>query len=218
MAELELDILGPHHGQAILTAGSPLETANAVMLMMHGRGARAADILTLAAPLAIPGFIYLAPEAAEDAWYPNRFFDPLESNEPWLSSALSVLDGLYKRVMHAGIRPEKIILLGFSQGACLALEYAARNPRIYGGIAGLSGALIGPDGTPHNAPRSLAGTPIFLGCSDVDPHVSRERVIAAAAVLRQTGGAVTQRFYANMGHQVNEDEIDFVRGMMEALG
>src|SRR5919106_3022115 len=139
---------GPHQGQPIRTAGEPLERAKAAMLMVHGRGARAEDILSLADDLAQPGFAYLAPQAAENTWYPNRFLAPISSNEPWLSSALAFVGDVFDQIIEKGIRPERIMLLGFSQGACLALEYAARNARAYGGLVGLSGALIGPDDAP----------------------------------------------------------------------
>jgi predicted esterase len=206
-----------HQGQPILKAGDPLEHAKAAMLMVHGRGAGADDILSLAGEFDQPGFAYLAPQAANNTWYPNRFLDPVSSNEPWLSSALALVGDTFNQITAAGIPPERIILLGFSQGACLILELAARNARRYGGVAGLSGALIGPDNTPRDYPGSFDGTPIFLGCSDVDFHVPKERVLEAAEVFKRMGGDVTVRLYANMGHTVNQDEIDFVRGMMQSL-
>ncbi len=187
------------------------------MLMVHGRGASAEDILTLSDQLAQSGFAYFAPQAAENTWYPNRFLVPLAENEPWLSSALALVSDVLAQMIHAGIPRERIILLGFSQGACLTLEFAARNAQRYGGLIGLSGALIGPDDTPRNYPGSLAGTPVFLGCSDVDFHVPKERVDQTAEVLKKLGGNVTERLYPNMDHSVNQNEIDFVRGMMQAL-
>ena len=207
----------PHQGQPIRRAGAPLESARAVMLMLHGRGARAEDILALAQFFPYPGFAYMAPQAAGHTWYPNRFLVPLEENEPWLSSALAIVDHSLAQIIHAGIPAERIILLGFSQGACLALEFTARHAQRYGGIAGLSGALIGPDDTPRDYPGSMAGTPVFLGCSDVDFHVPKERVDQTAEVFRKLGGVVTERLYPNMDHSVNHDEIDFVRGMMQEL-
>jgi predicted esterase len=187
------------------------------MLMVHGRGARAEDILALAEEFAQPDFAYLAPQAAENTWYPNRFIAPIAMNEPWLSSALEFLGDVLKQIMAAGIPRERTILLGFSQGACLTLEFAARNATRYGGVVGLSGALIGPDDTPRDYEGSLAGTPVFLGCSDVDFHVPKERVDQTAEVMRKLGGDVTVRFYPNMGHTINRDEIDFVREMMERV-
>lgn len=208
---------GPHLGQPVRTAGEPISQARAAMLMMHGRGARAEDILSLADQIGQPGFAYFAPQAAENTWYPNRFLDPLPSNEPWLSSALFFVGDVLAQIMDAGISSERVILLGFSQGACLTLEFAARNARRYGGIIGLSGALIGPDDTPREYSGSLMGTPVFLGCSDSDFHVPKERVHHAAQVMQRVGGEVTERLYPNMGHTVNQEEIDFVRGIMQAL-
>lgn len=208
---------GPHQGQPVRMAGEPVSRARAAMLMIHGRGASAEDILSLANEFDQPGFAYFAPQASGNTWYPNRFLVPLTANEPWLSSALKLVEDVLREVINAGIPSERVILLGFSQGACLALEFAARNARRYGGIAGLSGALIGPDDTPRDYKGSLAGTPVFLGCSDVDFHVPQERVDETAEVMRRLGGDVTKRFYPNMGHIVNQDEVDFVRGMMQTL-
>jgi predicted esterase len=187
------------------------------MLMIHGRGARAEDILSLADQFAQPGFAYLAPQATGNTWYPNRFLAPLEENEPWLSSALEFVGDVMGQIVAAGIPAERTILLGFSQGACLTLEFAARNARRYGGIVGLSGALIGPDDTSRDYPGSLAGTPVFLGCSDVDFHVPKERVNETAEVMRKMGGKVTERLYPNLDHTINQDEIDFVRGIMNSV-
>lgn len=203
-----------HQGQPVLSAGELLATARAAMVMMHGRGATAQDILTIADELTDTGFAFLAPQAANNTWYPNRFLVPIPENEPWLSSALAAVRDALAQVEGAGIPPERTMLLGFSQGACLALEFAARHARRYGGVVGLSGALIGPDGTPRDYPGSFTGTPVFLGCSDVDFHVPKERVIEAGEVFTQLGAKVTVRLYPNMGHEVNQDEIDFVQGMM----
>jgi len=207
----------PHQGQPVLAAGEPLARARAAMVMIHGRGAEAASILELAAELDVPGFAYLAPQAADNTWYPNRFLDPIPSNEPWLSSALTTLAEVLAQVTKAGLPPERTLWLGFSQGACLTLEFVARNARRYGGVAGLSGGLIGPDGTPRDYASSLDGTPIFLGCSDVDFHVPKERVHHTAEVLQRLGGDVTVRLYPNMDHTINQDEIEFVRGLMRPL-
>jgi predicted esterase len=185
--------------------------------MIHGRGARAEDILSLADQFAHPEFAYLAPQAAGNTWYPNRFLVPLEENEPWLSSALEFVGDEMRQIVAAGIPAERTILLGFSQGACLTLEFAARNARRYGGVVGLSGALIGPDDTPRDYPGSLAGTPVFLGCSDVDFHVPKERVDETADIMRVLGGNLTERLYPHMDHSINQDEIDFVRGMIKQL-
>jgi len=187
------------------------------MIMVHGRGAHTEDILSIADQLAQPGFVYFAPQASENTWYPNRFLVPLEENEPWLSSALAFVGDVFAQITKAGIPSERTMLLGFSQGACLTLEFAARNAQRYGGVVGFSGALIGPNDMPRNYAGSLAGTPVFLGCSDVDFHVPKERVQETAEVLQHLGGSVTERFYPNMEHTVNQDEIDFVRGMMQIL-
>lgn len=185
--------------------------------MIHGRGADAQSILSLAAELQRPDIAYLAPQAAGGAWYPDRFLVPVRLNEPWLSSALDAVGGAVNLVTAAGISSERLVLLGFSQGACLALEYAARNARRYGGLVGLSGGLIGAEGEPRQDNGSLDGTPVFLGCSEVDFHIPKERVHHAADVLRALGGEVTVRLYPNMDHAVNHDEIRFVQGMMAAL-
>jgi predicted esterase len=207
----------PHEGQPVRTAGVPLASAQAAMVMLHGRGARAEDSLTLAVELNQPGFAYLAPQAEANSWYPYRFTEPTAKNEPWLSSALAVIDKMLLLVSGADIPAERTILLGFSQGACLMLEYAARHARRYGGLAGLSGGLIGPDDTPRNYPGSLAGTPVFLGCSDIDPHIPAARVQLTADVMQRLGGQVTARLYRGMGHTVNQDEIEAVQEMMKTL-
>jgi predicted esterase len=207
----------PHQRQPVLTAGEPLDHAQAAMVMIHGRGADAPSILMLANEFEPSGFAYLAPQAADNTWYPNRFLAPIPSNEPWLSSALTAIADVLAQVTKAGLPPERTMLLGFSQGACLTLEFAARNAQRYGSVAGLSGGLIGPDGAPRDYAGSLDGTPIFLGCSDVDFHVPQERVHHTAEVLRRLGGDVTVRLYPNMDHTINQDEIEFIRGLMMSL-
>jgi len=187
------------------------------MIMIHGRGASADSILALSHEFDAEGLAYLAPQAANNTWYPYRFSEPIERNEPWLSSALQVIDDLIARVMAAGIPAERIVLLGFSQGACLTLEYAARHARRYGGIVGWSGGLIGPQGMPRNDAGSFHGTPIFIGCSDVDFHIPLDRVHEAAQVLRQLGGAVTERIYPGLDHTINQDELDFVNGLLQEV-
>lgn len=184
--------------------------------MVHGRGASAEDILSLASEFYHPEFAYLAPQAANNTWYPYPFMTPMQQNEPWLSSALQALEETLAYITEH-VPAERVILLGFSQGACLATEFAARNARRYLGIAGLSGGLIGPDGTPRDYPGSLDGTPVFLGCSDIDPHIPKERVEETARVLTALGGEVTMRLYPKMAHTINEDEIAAVRDMMAAV-
>lgn len=206
-----------HEGQPLFVRGARLNDAHAAMIMIHGRGATADSILALAEEFEQPGFAYLAPQAAGGQWYPFRFMEPVERNEPYLSSALAVITGLLRRVNDAGIPSEKIVLLGFSQGACLTLEYAARSAGRFGGVVGLSGGLIGDKVAVGDYPGSLDGTPVFLGCSDADAHIPQERVNLSAIILRQLGGDVTKRIYPAMAHTVNGDEIDFVNEMMKAV-
>jgi predicted esterase len=208
----------PQQGQPVATAGTPLDRATAAMVMVHGRGATAESILTLAPVLDRPGFAYLAPQASANTWYPYSFMATMSQNEPGITSGLQAIADVLARIAAAGITPDRTMLLGFSQGACLALEFAARNARRYGGIAGLSGGLIGPDGTPRNYAGSLADTPVFLGCSDIDPHIPMERVEHTAEVLTSLGANVTTRLYPGMGHTVNDDEIAHVQRMMDAIG
>ena len=207
---------GPHQGQPVVQEGEPLETARAAMILAHGRGASALDIMTIAAEVMFPGVAYLAPQAAGSAWYPNPFTAPFEANEPYLSSALEVLASLVARV-RATVPTERIVLLGFSQGGCLTLEFAARNAQRYGGVVGLSAGLIGPDSAPRDYPGDFQRTPVFLGCSDVDPYIKKERVSESAEVLGRIGAEVTVRLYPGMGHTANSDEIDMVRSIVEAI-
>jgi predicted esterase len=200
----------------VVEAGEPLAKARAAMILLHGRGATAEDIMTIAAELLHPGFAYLAPQAEGNAWYPYPFTAPLEQNEPYLSAALGVIEGLLTRV-EATIPAQRVILLGFSQGACLTLEFAARHARRYAGVVGLSGGLIGPPGTPRDYPGTLDGTPVFLGCSDVDPHIPKERVIETSEVFHRMGAKVRMRLYRGMGHTVNEEEIESVREIVESV-
>jgi predicted esterase len=174
-------------------------------------------MLELADQLADTKFAYIAPQATNNSWYPLSFLAPLEHNEPALSSAQDTVSAVLARLAEAGIPPERTILLGFSQGACLVLEYAARHAQRYGGVVGLSGGLIGPPGTRWDLSGSLAGTPVFMGCSDIDPHIPRERVVESARVLEGLDADVTARIYPGMGHTVNQDELDFVKSLMAGL-
>jgi phospholipase/carboxylesterase len=206
---------GPHAGQPVYAAGEPLATAKAAMVMAHGRGATAESILSLASELNQTGFAYIAPQAADYSWWPNRFTEPIASNEPWFSSALAAVGDVLAQVERAGVPAERTLLLGFSQGACLVTEYAVRHPKRYGGVVGLSGGLFGPEGTPRDYPGSLDGTPVFLGCSDSDFHIPKARVQETTQAMQRMGAHVTERLYPGMGHTVNMDEIEFVRGMMK---
>jgi len=214
MNDVRLD--DPHGDQPVRTAGAPLAEARVAMVLVHGRGASAESILTLAPALAAPGVVFVAPQAAGGTWYPNGFMAPIASNEPGISSGMRAIERALAQVAAAGIALEHTVLLGFSQGACLATEFAARHARRYGGIAGLSGGLIGPDGTPRDYSGTLDGTRVFLGCSDVDSHIPAARVRESAEILRRLGGDVTLRLYPGMGHLVSDDEIDEVRRMIAA--
>jgi predicted esterase len=201
----------------VVHSGPALANADAAAILVHGRGGTAEDILQLGRAIGTEGVAWLAPQAAGGAWYPLSFLAPVDSNEPWLSSALAVLDRLIRRCGEAGLRPERVALLGFSQGACLAAEYAARHARRYGGLVLFSGGLIGPPETPREYGGSLAGTPAFLGCSDVDPHVPVERVHETAAVLERLGAEVDERIYPGLGHTVDPDEIENARRLLDRV-
>lgn len=207
----------PHQGWPVERRGEPLETATAAMIMVHGRGATAHDILSLVDEFQTDGFVYLAPQASGYTWYPYSFLAPIDQNEPGLSSGLQVIDGLVAEIEAAGIPAERTMILGFSQGACLTLEYAARHARRYGGIAGLTGGLIGPQSTPRDYAGSLDGTPIFVASSDPDPHIPVARVKETVIVFDGMGAQVEARLYPNMGHTINADEIAYVRQMMANL-
>ena len=186
------------HGQRIVQAGEDLDSARAAMILLHGRGATAEDIMTIASEVLRPGWAYLAPQAAGNTWYPNPFTAPLESNEPYLGAALDTVSRLVGRV-EARVPAQRIVLLGFSQGACLTLEWAA--------VVGLSGGLIGPDATPRDYPGTFDHTPVFLGCSDVDPHIPMSRVVETGKVLEGMGAKVTVQLYPGMGHLVGPEEL-----------
>jgi len=207
-------LLDPHLGQPVLTAGPPLERAEAVLVLVHGRGASAESILTLYQQLGIERLRALAPQAAGDTWYPNSFLAPLESNQPYLDSALRRLASIVADLFARGKSGQRIALLGFSQGACLTLEFAARHPHRYGALMGLTGGLIGPPGTPRDYPGSLDGTPVFLGTGDPDPHVPFERVQETGRALTRMGAEVELRRYPGMPHSINEDELNVCRTLL----
>jgi predicted esterase len=208
---------GPHQGQPVRVAGEPLNSAKAAMILVHGRGATAESILSLVPALGIEGFAFLAPQASGNTWYPNSFLAPIPSNEPGISSGLQAIGDVLSTVAEAGISRERTMLLGFSQGACLSLEYTARNAARYGGIACLSGGLIGPDGTPRDYRGSYDGTPAFLGCSDIDGHIPAARVTESADVLKRMGAETVVKLYPGMGHLVNDDEIQHVQALMKGV-
>lgn len=205
----------PHAGSAVLAAGKPLAEARAAMVLLHGRGADARDILGLAAPLHHPDFAYLAPEAVGRAWYPDRFTAPREANEPWLSSAISRVAALLDQIAAAGIPPERQMLVGFSQGACLACDVVARHPRRYGALAAFTGGLIGPPGTPFAYPGDLAGTPVHLAAGDPDPHVPWSRVEETAEALRRQGAQVNLRRFPGLGHTIHPASLAAARRLAE---
>jgi predicted esterase len=190
--------------------------ARLTVICLHGRGASADDILGLADGFGVSDVAYVAPEASGHTWYPFSFLSPLAQNEPGLTSALGVIAALVADLGQRGVSADRIVLLGFSQGACLSLEFAARHARRYRAIVALSGGLVGPPGTPRAYEGSLEGTPVFLGCSDIDPHIPLERVHESTLVLRGMGADVDERIYPRMAHTVNQDEIDAVRSLLEA--
>ena len=197
----------PHANQPVLRSGAPVANARLVAILLHGRGASAEDILALADQFSATDIAYLAPQAAGYTWYPYSFLAPLERNEPWLGSALRVISELLDDVGRQGIPAERVALMGFSQGACLTLEFAARNARRYAAIVAFSGGLIGPPGTPRNYAGAFDTTPAFLGCSDTDPHIPLERVRESTSVFRQMGAVVDERIYPRMAHTINPDEV-----------
>ena len=206
----------PHAGGPVLAAGAPLHEASRAVVLVHGRGGSARGMLALGeAQLDDGNVAFVAPDASNQTWYPASFMGPLDRNEPWLGSALGVLDRISHQLeSEAGFPMEKVLWVGFSQGACLTLEYVLRRGGRRRGVAGLSGGLIGPDGHRWTLTRPQEGTPVFLGCSDVDPHIPVERVHETTEVLTQHGARVTERIYPGMGHTVNDDELDEVRKLL----
>ena len=215
--EIAATVSGPHARARIVTAGRPLAEAGSALVFLHGRGASAEDILALARELDAPESALVAPQAQHETWYPYSFLAPLERNEPHLSSALMLVGAIVGMLEESGIPPARQLLLGFSQGGCLALEFVGRNARRYGGVAGLSAGLIGPPGRQWDFGGSLEGTPVFIGCSDSDPHIPRERVEESGRELARIGGAADVRIYPGLGHTVNRDELDHLQEMVEAL-
>jgi len=208
----------PHVGQTIVTAGPEVTSKSTVVILVHGRNAGPENILDLAPHFGQPAVTYLAPAAAGRTWYPLSFLAPRAQNEPFLSSALAMLDRVVSDVSRRGVPLHRIVVAGFSQGACLATEFVYRHAKPLGGLIAFSGGLIGPPGTTWDRTESFAGIPAFFGCSDVDAHVARVRVEESAAVLSLLGADVTTRIYPGMGHLVNDDEIVHATAMIGAIG
>ena len=207
----------PHRGSEEVWFGPALEEAESAVVLIHGRGDSPRGILDLAPSLQAPRTAFLAPQAAGSSWYPFSFLSEVEANEPWLSSALDRIGAAVSTV--TVVVPEKrVVLMGFSQGACLALEFAARNAGRYGGVVAFSGGLIGHDRAPRDYSGSLDSTPVFLGCSDIDAHIPVSRVRESAQVMEGLGGEVEERIYPRMGHTVNEDEIAWASNLLASLG
>jgi len=208
----------PHEGGPIMLAGASLDTARGAAIMVHGRGASPANILDLVPAIDRPDIAYLAPGAAGGTWYPNSFTAERERNEPGITSGLGVIGSLVEMLGSRGFASRQILLLGFSQGACLTSEFAMRHPRRYAGVMVLSGGLIGPPGTTWDqVSGDLEGTLVFLGCSDVDPHIPADRVLESEAVFRRLGADVTRVLYPGMPHLVNDDEIGRVQKAIDAI-
>ena len=196
------------HTKNIIAAGQDLQKAEKALILVHGRGGDAKDILFLADELAVSDFALLAPQASGNTWYPYSFMAPLAQNEPYLSSALDTLHKLVADINAAGISKDNIYFLGFSQGACLTLEYVARNAARYGGVVAFTGGLIGEKIDRANYTGDFGGTPVFIGTSDPDPHVPVERVYATTNILKEMNASVTEKVYTRMGHTINQDEIE----------
>ena len=195
------------HQKKILTAGIPARDAKKVLVMLHGRGGTAEDILSLSSYLQVQDFALLAPQATNHTWYPFSFMAPTQQNEPWLGSALTIIQDIVSDLNAQGIKDNQIYFLGFSQGACLTLEFVARHAKNYGGVVAFTGGLIGDRINLTRYQGNFAGTPVFIGTSDPDPHVPVERVTATAKILRDMHAAVTDKVYPNMGHTISQNEI-----------
>lgn len=196
------------HKKNIQTAGKSLQEANKVLIMIHGRGADARDILGIASHLNVQEYALFAPEATNNTWYPYSFMAQPQQNEPWLSSALNLLKETVHGAMEQGISANNIYFLGFSQGACLALEFVARNAERYGGVVALTGGLIGDKIDPDNYSGNFGGTPIFMGTGNPDPHVPIQRVRESANILEKMNAEVHLKVYDGKAHSVSQDEIE----------
>ena len=200
-------MVNPHANTPPLHTGAPLKGAQGAVILLHGRGASAEDILSLASHFAHPELAFLAPQAAQHTWYPNSFLAPCESNEPYLTSALNRIATLIAEIVAAGIPTNRIVIAGFSQGACLTSEFAATHPTRYAGLIAFTGGLIGPPNTDLHHDGQLAGTPTLLLSGDPDPHVPWQRVADTAAQLERMGAIVTLKRYPNRPHTISADEI-----------
>lgn len=196
------------HQKDVVTAGKPLSQAKKVLIMIHGRGGTAENILGLAAHLDVADFALLAPQATDNTWYPYSFMAPLQQNEPWLSSAIGVIGEVVKELLAQGFTEKQLYFLGFSQGACLTLEYVARNAARYGGVVAFTGGLIGDKIYNEHYQGDFRETPVFIGTSDPDMHVPVQRVYATANILKDMHANVSEVIYPNMGHTITQDEID----------
>jgi phospholipase/carboxylesterase len=202
------------HKKNIVRGGIPLEKATKVLIMLHGRGSNAEDILSLSSYFNVNDFNLIAPQATNNTWYPYSFMMPPGENEPWLSSALSILSEIVGEVNARGISSESIYFTGFSQGACLTLEFVTRNAKRYGGVAAFTGGLIGDKIYTENYKGDFKNTPVFIGTSNPDPHVPIERVNATTNILKNMNADVTEKIYNNMGHTINDDEIKNVNTLI----
>ena len=203
-----------HENQAVVQTGKALTEARAVMILLHGRGDTSQGIMGLTEQLEHPGFAFLAPQAASNTWYPYRFLEPTERNEPYLSSALQTILNILEKTLES-VPLERTFILGFSQGACLALEFAARHGGKFGGLIAFSGGLIG-ESLELSKYKNLEQSPVFIGCSDVDSHIPKTRVEASAVMLEQLNANVAWRLYPNFGHTINQDELEMAKGLMQA--
>jgi predicted esterase len=203
----------PHAAQRVVHRGAAWANARLAVILLHGRGGAPEDLLKLADEWNVPDIAYLAPAAAGCTWYPESFLVPIDRNEPWLTSALRTVERVLGEIEHHGVPAERVAIVGFSQGGCLGLEFAARRAQRYRAVVGLSAGLIGPPGTPRAYGGSLAGTSVFLGCSDIDPHIPLSRVHESADVFRRLDGVIDERIYPDMGHSVNRDEVEAVRAL-----
>lgn len=206
------------HQKNIITAGKELTKASKVLLMIHGRGGSAEDILSLADYLQVQDYTLVAPQATGNTWYPYSFLAPPAQNEPWLSSALYLLKEVVDDLHGAGVPSEQIYFLGFSQGACLTLEFVTRNATRWGGVAAFTGGLIGDKIYRENYSGDFGGTPVFIGTSNPDPHVPVERVYATTNILKEMHADVTEKVYAGMGHTINADELEQANKLVFGAG